>query len=178
MRPGENPGGDSGGCCSAAIARPGKMDLASGPGLAVVEGARGEWAWALAGGTGGSGRRRASGRRRGTGCFLGRAFGPSERVAWAEANWAARGEGVREWAVALGGEKSGPVGLGRAVREKGGVGRWAEFLGFGFGFLFLFLFSFLFPLNSKLFEFKFKFEFKTLALNQIKQCTSMNAQAC
>ena len=72
----------------------------------------------------------------------------------------------------------GPVGLGRAVREKGGVGRWAEFLGFGFGFFFLFLFSFLFPLNSKLFEFKFKFEFKTLALNQIKQCTSMNAQAC
>ena len=85
---------------------------------------------------------------------------------------------MREWAVALGGEKSGPVELGRAVGEKGGVGRWAEFLGFGFGFLFLFLFSFLFPLNSKLFEFKFKFEFKTLALNQIKQCTSMNAQAC
>ena len=85
---------------------------------------------------------------------------------------------MREWAVALRGGKSGPVGLGRAVREKGGVGRWAEFLGFGFGFLFLFLFSFLFLLNSKLFEFKFEFEFKTLALNQIKQCTSMNAQAC
>jgi len=104
-----------------------------------------------------------------------------ERVTrWGERaeNWRARGEGVREWAVALRGEKSGPVGLGRAVREKGGVGCWAEFLGFGFGFLFLFLFSFLFPLNSKLFEFKFKFEFKTLALNQIKQCTSMNAQAC
>jgi len=150
--PEEIPAEIAGGCCSAAIARPGKIDLASGPGLEVVEGARGEWAWALAGGTGGSGR--------------GRAFGPSERVARAEANWAARGEGVREWAVALGGEKSGPVGLGRAVREKGGVGRWAEFLGFGFGFLFLFLFSFLFPLNSKLFEFKFrKIEFKTLALN-------------
>ena len=33
--PWRNPGGDSGGCCSAAIAGPGKMDLASGPGLAV-----------------------------------------------------------------------------------------------------------------------------------------------
>ena len=41
MCPGEIPAEIAGGCCSAAIARPGKTDLASGPGLAVVEGARG-----------------------------------------------------------------------------------------------------------------------------------------
>ena len=81
-------------------------------------------------------------------CWAAR-LGRASAYARAEASWAARGEGVREWAVALGGEKSGPAGLGRAVREKGGVGRWAEFLGFGFGFLFLFLFSFLFSSQLK-----------------------------
>jgi len=94
-----------------------------------------------------SGRRRASGRRRGTGCFLGRAFGPSERVAWAEANWAARGEGVRE--TGRGEERSGwaRVGSERAARfgwEKGewAMGRfglgwavsWVSRFGFGLGF--------------------------------------------
>ena len=73
------------------------------------------------------------------------------------------------------GKRAGPR---REGKEQAGLGR---LLGWVLVFLvsFSYFFSlFLFPLNSKLFEFKLKFEFKTLAPNQIKQCTNMNAQAC
>ena len=44
---------------------------------------------------------------------------------------------------------------------------------------FLFFSYFLsFQTSLKLIEFKLQFEFKPYALNQIKQCTSMNATTC
>jgi len=56
---------------------------------------------------------------------------------------------------------------------------WGFGLDSGFWFFPYFLsvsYFFSFQTSLKLIEFKLRFEFKPYALNQIKQCTSMNAQ--
>ena len=81
-----------------------------------------------------------------------------------------RGSGPRKEGVGPGEEKGK-----RAKRE-----RWAGAAGLEAGFLGLFWFSFLFfkqtqtTLKSNWIQ--TKFEFKPYALNQLKKCTSMNAQ--
>jgi len=82
--------------------------------------------------------------------------------------WAARGKGE------VG------AGLRASVLGRGREGKGADWVEAGFGLVSGFLFSgfsyFLsFQTSLKLIEFKLQFEFKPYALNQIKQCTSMNA---
>ena len=82
--------------------------------------------------------------------------------------WAARGKGE------VG------AGLRASVLGRGREGKGAGWVEAGFGLVSGFLFSgfsyFLsFQTSLKLIEFKLQFEFKPYALNQIKQCSSMNA---
>ena len=53
---------------------------------------------------------------------------------------------------------------------------WGFGLDSGFSYFLSLSYFFSFQTSLKLIEFKLRFEFKPYALNQIKQCTSMNAQ--
>ena len=82
---------------------------------------------------------------------------------------------VRVWA----GEKGREGGRVGPLEEKGNWALLGCWVGFTSSFSSSISFPFVFPKQTKLnlFEFKFEFEF-TLALKQIKQCSSMNVQSC
>ena len=86
--------------------------------------------------------------------------------------WAGDGVGLRRK------KRNGPRWkfMGRMERETAG---WAQAgLVLGLPLLFLvFSLLFLFQTSHSLFEFKFEFEFNS-STQQIKQCSSMNAQTC
>ena len=75
--------------------------------------------------------------------------------------------GAEQRVVPLGWERGRRVGL---VWVLG----WILVSGFSYFLSLSYFFSF--QTSLKLIEFKLRFEFKPYALNQIKQCTSMNAQ--
>ena len=110
------------------------------------------------------------------------AVSASEQRASACAGERARNGLTREWAgdgVGLRRKKrNGPRWkfMGRRERETAG---WAQAgLVLGLPLLFLvFSLLFLFQTSHSLFEFKFEFEFNS-STQQIKQCSSMNAQTC
>ena len=114
----------------------------------------------IAGPARGGGNRRGVAGPRG-GC-AGRAGVRAERSVVA-----CRGKGIRGWAA---GKSPGRLAWATGLVERK---RWAaEEFGLGlFSFLF---FYFQTPIKLRPNEFKFEFEF-TLALKQIKQCSSMNA---
>ena len=124
-----------------------------------------EWAWALAGGAGGPGRRRGAGRG-----VRGRAAGL--RSVGRAGRREELGLALRGWEQARERRKSGPQGrVGRGLScgkgEGEGLGRFG-LVGLGFTFSISFL-SLLFQLtqtNSNLIEFKLNFEFKLYPLNQ------------
>ena len=136
----------SGRCCAAGEA--GKKGLTRGPALAAGEGARGERAWAPAGGTGGSGRRRTSGRA----CWaswaaamlLGRVRGEGGRGLRVFAGWGGKeGWAASGWAERKGTGRNGLIaGLpGLIAGPNGSVGMgWAREEGLGWVWVFLFYF--------------------------------------
>ena len=69
---------------------------------------------------------------------------------------------------------------GRRERESGPSGKKKELVGclgwISFSYFLSLSYFFSFQTSLKLIEFKLRFEFKPYALNQIKQCTGMNAQ--
>ena len=89
------------------------------------------------------------------------------------------GRAVREgklgprWAVR---EEGGPSGERKRGTGPAGFGVLGWILVSGFSYFLSLSYFFSFQTSLKLIEFKLRFEFKPYALNQIKQCTSVNAQ--